>query len=383
MRPARRPPPPEEPSFGALVLWLVVVGFVVLPLLQSRHRPPARDPVPRVEAPLTVPGELEETVEAARRALRRDPDAALQLIEDALARADGADPELRARLLEWAASVHERRWHLHKARDALRAAVEAAPTPARRAALDDVEEQIRRNQPERGLAASYHAARGAGPAATLSGRVVVAYLFVDPPGIERWTDPERIRTRATLGRVTDWYRAEAARHGATPPEFVERLFEVPLAAGDLPLVADVDAARRTASLLASNLGHASLGDLLRALADEERADQAMFMVHSPRQGRSFTVYCARRSSCDEEIAILLEPTGGGRWDRLAYAIAHEGLHLFGADDLYDVRGAEDFAPTDLMNYPSARLDHAEVGELTAWAVGWRGVRPETPFDVEE
>jgi len=377
--------PKDEPSILVLVVWLAAFVIFLHPLLRSQQREASRTPPSpaTLEVATPVPAGLRQAVEAARRALRHDPDAALRHIEDALARADHAPAELRAVLWDWAAQVHRGRWHLHQARDALRAALEAGPSAERRAALAALEEMIQRSQPERGRSPTYRAARDAGPAATLTGRVVIAYLFVDPPGLDRWTDPERALVRGTLERVEHWYQREAEARGVPPPEFVERLFMVPLGAGELASHGDIAATRRTARILAANLGHASLGALLGALAAEEGADQAMFMVHAPKPARSFTIYCARRSACVDEVSLIHEPAGRHGWDQLAYAVAHEGLHLFGADDLYDLRGADDFAPTDVMHHPSARLDHSEVGDLTAWAVGWSDDRPGTPFTVEE
>lgn len=374
----------EPPSNWQLVLWLALILFGVLPWLESKHATPVDEPArppPAIPLKVTDPDALRADIDAARRIRRSEPDAALRHIQRALQQA--SDPDTRATLLEWAAEIHYKRWHLHRARDALQEAIDLAPNYKRTQHLADIQELIRRSQSERGKAAEYRAARDAGPAATLSGRVVIAYLFVDPPGISRWSDSERLHAREVLTRVQHWYQAQAQVHGATAPEFVERVFQVPLGGGDLPMYSDGRSTRRAAKLLAANLGHDSPGALLRSLARSENADQVMFMVHSPSDGRSFTMYCARRAFCDEEIAILLEPIKGHRWDRVAYAVAHEGLHLFGADDLYDVRGAIDYSPTDIMNYPSARLGHSEVGKLTAWAVGWRADQPDAPFTVEE
>ena len=279
--------------------------------------------------------------------------------------------------------MHARRWHWHRAREALSTAISLAPTEARRLSLFNVEESIRRAQGERDLKQRYRAFRGAGQAAALRGRVVVAYVLADPSGPSRWTDVDRVFARSTLARVERWYAAKAAARGLAPPEFVDRVFEVPLAAGDLPVFPNVNLARGTAFQLVANLGHDSVRQWLAALAAEEGAEQVMLLVHAPQDARSFASMCTRVGYCDGEIALIYVPNGIRGWDKLAFTLAHEGLHLFGADDLYNVSGAADYAPTDLMHYLSARLEYAEVGDLTAWAVGWAPDRPKTPFPVEE
>ena len=372
----------KRPSVVTVLLCLTVAGVLFMQLVSIRHG--ADEPAPRVErVELIVPPPLQEDVEAAWRLLRDNPDQALPHSERALDGADDAAPGLRALLHTWAAGVHARRGHMHRARGALERAIELEPTDDRRQFLLNVEESISSAQGERGKARFYLASRGTGRAAALEGRVVVAYLLVDPDGPGRWTDVDRIYARATLARVEQWYSAKAKTRGVAAPEFVERVFEVPLAAGDLPIFPNIEVARRTAWILAGNLGYGSVEQLLGALAAQERADQAMLLVHSPHDERSFAASCTRASACEAEIAFIYVPNGPSSWDKLAYTLAHEGLHLFGADDLYDVRGAEDYEPTDLMNYPSTRLEYADVGELTAWAVGWARDRPKTPFVVEE
>jgi len=375
----------QRPSTAKALLCLAIAGGLYLQIESIRtgsRDPQPADPSEAVE--VTVPAALAEDVSAARRLLGPDPDTALRHIERALERAEGADPKLRALLLSWAADVHARRFHLHRARDALTRAIELAPTDARRYWLANLEEAILRSEGEHELMPFYYAVRGAGPAKELRGRVVVVYLLVDPEGPGRWTDVDRAFARSTLRRVERWYAEKAEARGVRALEFVDRIFQLPVAAGELPLLRNVNFARGTAWKLANNLGHDSVGQLLAALAAEERAEQVLFLVHSPQRARSFATPCGRMLGyCDGEIAFIYEPNGPSTWDSLAFTLAHEGLHLFGADDLYNVRGAEDYEPTDVMHHQSANLKYADVGDLTAWAVGWARDRPITPFPVEE
>jgi len=208
-------------------------------------------------------------------------------------------------------------------------------------------------------------------------------VLVDPAGPRRWTEVDRVFARSTLARVERWYAAKATARSVGPPEFVDRIFEVPLAAGDLPVFPDVDRARSTALQLVANMGYDSLRQWLAALVTQEAADQVMLVVHSPQNARSFTSMCRRGGDCDWEISLVYVPNGPATWDGLGFTLAHEGLHQFGAGDLYNVSGAADYATTDVMHYLSARLEYAEVGDLTAWAVGWARNPPITPFIVEE
>ena len=70
-----------------------------------------------------------------------------------------------------------------------------------------------------------------------------------------------------------------------------------------------------------------------------------------------------------------------RWDEVSYAQAHETLHLFGADDLYNLRSAGSYAPRDVMHYPSRLLSASTMEAITAFATGLRRDRPAAPFRI--
>ena len=71
-----------------------------------------------------------------------------------------------------------------------------------------------------------------------------------------------------------------------------------------------------------------------------------------------------------------------KWQSLQYAQAHESLHLFGADDLYNISHAKYYSVRDIMNYPSSILEASTLEDLTAYAIGIRERRPITPFEVK-
>ena len=64
----------------------------------------------------------------------------------------------------------------------------------------------------------------------------------------------------------------------------------------------------------------------------------------------------------------------------ASVVAHEVLHLFGAEDYYRDASrkalAEDLYPQDLMLQTPFRIDEGDVGEATAFYVGWTNEVPD-------
>lgn len=81
--------------------------------------------------------------------------------------------------------------------------------------------------------------------------------------------------------------------------------------------------------------------------------------------------------------MLFETARASKWQRMSYAIAHESMHLLGADDLYNVRMAKFYHPRDIMNYPSRFLSTSTIEGISAYAVGLIEEKPPTPFDVTE
>ncbi|MCW9017774.1 MAG: hypothetical protein OQJ89_12460, partial [Kangiellaceae bacterium] len=61
--------------------------------------------------------------------------------------------------------------------------------------------------------------------------------------------------------------------------------------------------------------------------------------------------------------------------------AHEMLHVFGADDLYSIKGAREYAVTDIMNYQSKKLSDSQIHPVTAYAIGWQKEPPKSPFKI--
>lgn len=117
----------------------------------------------------------------------------------------------------------------------------------------------------------------------------------------------------------------------------------------------------------------------------------------------------RRKGYDEVAFIVSLPTGGGPRDcaimawpgfqdegfvemavlfvarrslgENAFIFAHEGLHLFGADDLYAIRPRDARDGDDVMGVYCTHVIPATVGDATAWAIGWRDEKPTRAYQL--
>lgn len=286
--------------------------------------------------------------------------------------------------------LHWSLWQYVEADRAWHEAAKLAHTPQQQRMLASlvrdsqrVLDDINRERNEREV---YRASPHIGPASELKGKVALIYIFlVDGEG-DGWSLRDRAYVLDTWRLASDWLASAALRHGAQL-NFTRRVFLVDkdprilrLRVGDFKnKFRNVD---RVASLVAKQLGYTSLLALSEAIKRQEHADQAMVILHLARDGRSFASRCMHRCGGEGEFAVLLESARRKKWQSLQYAQAHESLHLFGADDLYNIRGAKYFEVRDIMNYPSSELQASTLEALTAWSVGLDAHRPNTPFKIK-
>jgi len=239
---------------------------------------------------------------------------------------------------------------------------------------------------ERNYRQVYLASPHVGPAAELRGKIALIYIFVVDGGSNSWSLRDRSYVQQSWGTAQAWLQQKARRYGSQV-SFSQRLFLVDknpfikrLRIGDVSNhFKNVD---QVVALLARQLGYPDMLTLTERIRRQEHADQAMVMLHLARDGRSFASRCMHRCSNLGEFVVLLESARRKKWQSLQYAQAHESLHLFGADDLYNIRKAKYYDVRDIMNYPSSQLQVSTLQALTAWSVGLTTQKPKTPFKIK-
>lgn len=264
---------------------------------------------------------------------------------------------------------------------------------AGRATLDrmlaEVQGYITDNDTERNEQHIYHASPGIGPARTLHGKVVIAYVFVDDGWHSTWSLKAEQYVLRELDRVQQWFQARGQAYGVTGLRFTQRIFHYdrdPWLRNALPRVhiddeqMGYDVAQRAVSLQGARSVNAFLYRLIR----EEAADQAILLLHVNLDKRSFAHRCWTDCPDQAEYAYLLEPSEPSYWDATAYVQAHESLHLFGADDLYNLSGGRYYAPRDIMHNAARYLEASVVDSITAFGVGWVDQHPRPiPFPLQQ
>lgn len=252
--------------------------------------------------------------------------------------------------------------------------------------LAQVREAIRNSNSERSLQSVYRSAPGVGPSNVLKGDITLVSVFVNISSSEKWSLKNRAMVKSAWQRSSEWL-TEAAKKYSGHVQFSHRLFIVDRNPSLLRMkIKSFDMATKKSDKIIKyvlqDLGERSVTDFLKKIKYQDNADQVILLLHVNDNKRSFAFPCFRQcNSYYSEFAFIYEKAQRKRWQSMEYVLAHESLHLFGADDLYNIKRAKTYAPKDIMNYPSSVLFSNTLEDLTAYSVGLINTRPATPFKV--
>ena len=303
-----------------------------------------------------------------------------------------------------AANIHQSRWHVVYAIENFKAAQSLVYDRNIANRINELRNYLNKVESERGLNDDYIATKHSGPAKVFRGKILVAYVFVDEGINTRWSNKTKLRAQQTLSSVQQWQKQKAADYHVEDIEFINKVF-VARRNPNLKKPKGVSFASSNAEIeqfvisVARNLGEQNIGDFIDKQMQKVGADQGVVYLHTNLDQRSFARRCGythkqsvfrngkyetrMMSQCRDEYVMLMEKVKRNRWDKMHYAQAHEMMHVFGAADLYNVKNASNYAVTDIMNFQSKQLLYSSVEPITAYAIGWKNLPPEAPFDILE
>ncbi|WP_196138678.1 hypothetical protein [Aliikangiella sp. G2MR2-5] len=333
--------------------------------------------------------------------------AKLMAIQKALKIAERSNVEEKQPLRHlyiMAADIHQERWHMRFALDNLVRAQSLGYERSTDSRIKQLREYLAKIESERSFNNDYVATRGSGPAKSLTGKVIVAYVFIDDGINTRWSKTAIQRSQQVLGEVEAWNQDKGISYKVEELSFTNKTFLVQRnphinRLSKVSYKSPRKEIESFVSAIATGLGERSIGDFIDKQIQMEEADQGVVILHSNFDQRSFARRCGYThqknsyrngrlitefiSRCRDEYVMLMNQVKRNRWDKLHYTQAHEMLHLFGADDLYSIKDAANYAVTDIMNFHSKKLDDSEVHPITAYAIGWKHEKPEAPFTILE
>ncbi len=143
--------------------------------------------------------------------------------------------------------------------------------------------------------------------------------------------------------------------------------------------------------VASSLGYESPKKMNNSLKKELSAKQVAYLFVVDKEGRSYKLSHSESNIERKTEFCVFFSQSIGYSDTTCYStIAHEILHLFGAEDYYDPYGnypereklAKELFPNDIMFGTVTDVNEVHIGNYTAYSVGWINELPEE-CNVEE
>lgn len=145
------------------------------------------------------------------------------------------------------------------------------------------------------------------------------------------------------------------------------------------------AATDIADKTAQSLGFDNGWDMYRHLQEYTGTDQVAMLFFLNKPGRSYTIRDQSRDGQEElEFSVIFASYPGFSTSATSATIAHELLHLFGAEDYYDPYGdfpqrkilAESQIPDDIMLVTYYNVKDNTLSQATAFTIGWTDEVPE-------
>lgn len=290
-------------------------------------------------------------------------------------------------LYEMKATIMAAKYHYHHAITAISAAAKHQDEPRYKQQKLDWQQQIDSMQKERLLKESYRNSRHAGLSKTLTKQVNIAYIYIDDNASSKWSGKQRLRNQSSIDSVTNWYQTQASRYSVDDINFKVRYFVVRSPKGiSKQWLRNRESFNQILNSLVKRMHFKNIDGFINNIAASDKNAQVAIVFHSNYQGRSFAMSCPaspKPNRCKYEYVMLTEKMNNNHFSWVLPQIqAHEVLHLFGAKDLYNIRGAKNYAVTDVMNYYSKDLKYATIDPLSAWAIGWQQQQPTPPFKIE-
>lgn len=135
--------------------------------------------------------------------------------------------------------------------------------------------------------------------------------------------------------------------------------------------------------VALSLGYKSPEEMDGSLKKENSVEQIAYLIIVNKEGRSYKYSHAPENSKQIEFCVFFDDSLKFDNNTCCSTIAHEILHLFGAEDFYDPYGempqreklAKELYPDDIMLTLVNDVSNAKIGAYTAYAVGWTDTLP--------
>ena len=339
----------------------------------------------------TLPPELESVYQAELLQIEKhimfgELDIAMPLISALLTKTSDLDKAHKAWLYNKQAYIYQHRGHHHYAIESFKNSNRFSNDHhLHDNDIAQLQILIDQTQTERDYRTTYRNNRHSGISKDFQHDVTIAYIYIDDNQWSKWSTKERQKNNFNLDQVINWYQQQANVYNIHDLNIDVRYFAIKSPKGiSKEWLRDPTFFPYTQSLISRQLGYESFNSFTDDITHHDTNHQVALVFHTNNQDRSFAKPCPNtiyKVACNYEYVMLTEQMSHYRnLARVQFVQSHEILHLFGADDLYNIKAAKDYAVTDIMNYQSQALIYSTIEPITAWAIGWADL-PKTPFKV--
>lgn len=248
-------------------------------------------------------------------------------------------------------------------------------------------------------AESYRAWYDLGNCGTLTRNPTLVVLFVDDAE-SGWNDTLiQHFQNVQIAKAVEWLEQQAAKYGV-PLDIQTKYYHGTLENGGRVYYPDTVAHKPDESdydLLESvvgNMGEGTGDQFYAKLRRDNGGEDVMFLCMVNKDGLSYARGHADPYSQIMEYAVVYaRNTDVPATDTLhqkthnrASVVAHELLHLFGAEEMYDPAGRNEIAKQkylkDVMLWTESFVARNEITEFTAYCIGWTDTIPAICYDPD-
>lgn len=247
------------------------------------------------------------------------------------------------------------------------------------------------------VAESYRAWYDLGNCGTLTRNPTLVVLFVDDAE-STWNEPLMQHFQnVQIAKAVEWLEQQAAKYGV-PLDIQTKFYHGTLENGGrvyYPATVAHGPDEDDYDLLESVVGNMNEGtgdQFFAKLRRDNGGEDVMFLCMVNKDGLSYARGHADPYSQILEYAVVyarhtdVPPTDAlhQKTHNRASVIAHELLHLFGAEEMYEPNGRNEVAKEkylkDVMLWTESFIARNEITEFTAYCIGWTDTIPAVCYD---
>ena len=227
----------------------------------------------------------------------------------------------------------------------------------------------------------------------LSGKVAVVLFFMDDFE-SKWTNTEiESFTKKEIEPGLEFLEKEAAKYGVSLELSIEKTYKSVYYSGEvIESVRNTGLATIDVLVQAANAaGFSNTVSMLNRFRILYKTDEVVCLTIFNKDGTAYAINPKKDETMkiDEHCIIFTRDLGSAETEHKGFqasVIAHEMLHLFGAEDFYAAAARKKLArayyPNDIMLSTSFNIRGNNIGEATAFYIGWADNVPPPLLDPD-